>query len=191
MDIFSKLASRYKTPFQVQRYIQTFPYNASETMRSARNVLLAKRAHCLEAAFLAAAILEKVGFPPMVLSLESQDRIDHVVYVFKENGKWGSIGRSKELGLQGRRPIFSSLRKLAYSYYEPFVDDTGRLQAYVLANLDDSNSDWRYSKRNVWKTEDYLLSLKHEPIFVAERRFRRLRDRFVSGKTPIIKSYWR
>ena len=31
------------------------------------------------------------GFPPLLMSLESQDHLDHVIFVFRENGRCGSV----------------------------------------------------------------------------------------------------
>ena len=57
----------------VQRFLNHLPYNTElgrETLRSLRQVLRHRSAHCLEAALAAAAILEQHGFPPLVMSLE-------------------------------------------------------------------------------------------------------------------------
>jgi hypothetical protein len=92
-----KLIERLNTPLRVQRYFSSLPYNWEKnggTVRSFRELLKRREAHCLEAAVGAAVILEQHGYPPLLLSLESQDLLDHVVYVFKQNGRWGSIARS-------------------------------------------------------------------------------------------------
>src|SRR5215208_5721573 len=88
---------RLNTPAKVQRFFSSLPYNWEKgggTGRSFREVVKRKEAHCLEAAVGAAVILEQHGYPPLLMDLESQDLLDHVVYVFQENGSWGSIGRS-------------------------------------------------------------------------------------------------
>ena len=64
------------------------------------------RAHCLEAALAAAVILEQHGYPPLVLSFESIDELDHVLFVYRQRGRWGSIARSRDPGLHGRKPVF-------------------------------------------------------------------------------------
>ncbi len=66
-------------------------------------------AHCLEAALAAAVVLEQHGHPPLLLSFESVDRLDHVLYVFRgQDGRWGAVARSRDLGLHGRQPVFRS-----------------------------------------------------------------------------------
>jgi hypothetical protein len=190
-QIFRKLATRYDTPKKVQDLLMSFPYNGKkpETMKSAISVWDAKTAHCLEATHFAAAILEHCGYPTLALSLESEDNIGHVVFLFQENKKWGAVGRSKEPGLQGRRPVFASLHGLAMSYFDEYVDDTGRLIAYQRLNLDDSDSDWRFSSRNVWKSEKYILQSKHIRVPRLDFRYQKaLRTHLNTGHSP--KPYW-
>src|SRR6266545_3415944 len=110
-----ELIESLRTPAQVQRFLSSLPYNwelDGSTLRSFREVLKVDEAHCLEAALMAAVILEQHSFPPFLLSLESQDKLDHVVFVFRKSGLWGSIGRSRDIGLHGRRPVFPRLRDL-------------------------------------------------------------------------------
>src|SRR6266851_3614903 len=161
-----KLVEKLRTPERVQRFFSSMPYNWEReraTMRSFREVIKRNEAHCLEAAVGAAVILEQHGYPPMLLDIESQDLLDHVIFVFQQDGLWGSIGRSRDIGLHGRRPVFRTLRDLAWSYFDPYVDFSGRIKGYGLANLYDlGNYDWRFSARNMPKIENYLRDLPHK-----------------------------
>jgi hypothetical protein len=191
-SLFETLARRHPTPRSVQKLLRRLAYNqdSPETLRSARDTWNARRAHCLEAAFLAAAILEQRGYPPLVMSLESQDDLDHVVYVFRERTGWGAIGRSRDEGLHGRPPIFRSPRDLAWSYFEPYVDRTGRITAYGVANLDDAGAAWRDSPRNVWKAEQYLIDLAHIPLRSSDSRYRRLLRRYLEHGAHPRRPFW-
>src|SRR3954471_19239228 len=78
----------HRTPTQVQRYLNRLPYNTEPapggaTLRSFRGVVREGTAHCMEAALAAAVILEQHGFPPLVLSFESIDELDHVLFVYR------------------------------------------------------------------------------------------------------------
>ena len=194
MSITKKLSQKLKTPKQVQDYLRARPYNREkkgETLSSAETALKRGRLHCFEAAFAAAAIMEHHGYPPLVLSLESKDWLDHVIFVFKDKGKWGSIGRSRDEGLHGRPAIYRSLRELAWSYYDPYVDKSGKLVRYQLLNLDDSGCDWRASKRNVWKAEQYIIDLKHNTLKSSKNRYKRLfRDYKERGPMKRQKHWW-
>src|SRR5262245_23688635 len=101
-----RLIQKLKTPAKVQRFFTRMPYNWEKTggtLRSLREVTKHGEAHCLEAAVGAAVILEQHGYPPLLLDIESWDLLDHVIFVFQQDGRWGSIGRSRDIGLHGRK----------------------------------------------------------------------------------------
>ena len=140
-------------------------------------------AHCLEAALAAAVILEQHGWPPLVLSFESIDGLDHVLFVYRHRGRWGSVARSRDPGLHGRRAVFRTARALALSYVDPYVDLSGRVTAYAVVDLRlMGDYDWRLSERNVWKVERMLLDYPHRPIRSSDARFARLRARYRAFK---------
>jgi hypothetical protein len=176
------LIQKLRTPRAVQRWLRTLPYNwetGGETLRSFRSVVRLGSAHCLEAALAAAVVLEQHGYPPLLLSFESEDRLDHVLFVFSERGRWGSVARSRDPALHGRKPVFRSPRQLAASYREPYVDLTGRLTGYAVADLRDlGDYDWRLSPRNVWKVEKWLIDYRHRPLPTPERQYLRFLERY-------------
>jgi len=177
-----RVVEAHRTPRSVQRLLTGMKYNRERegaTLRSFREVMRRGEAHCLEAALAAAVILEQHGYPPLLLSLESQDKLDHVIFVYRHGGRWGSVARSRDLGLHGRRPVFRSLRDLAYSYFEPYVDKTARLTGYGAANMYELGGyDWRFSSRNVWKVERHLQEIPHKDLPSSERRYRQLLARY-------------
>src|SRR4051812_18095201 len=165
-----RLIARLKTPAAVQQWLNRLPYNTEPppgraTLRSFRGVVRHRTAHCLEAALSAAVILEQHGYPPLVLSFESIDHLDHVIFVYQRRGRWGSVARSRDPGLHGRKPVFATPRTLAASYVDPYVDLTGRVEAFALVDLRLMGTyDWRLSERNVWKVERMLLDTPHKPL---------------------------
>lgn len=175
-----QLIRRLRTPLQVQRWLNALPYNDErhgETLRSFRGVVRHGTAHCLEAALSAAAILEHHGYAPLVLSFESVDQLDHVIFVYKENGRWGSVARSRDPGLHGRKPVFRTARALALSYVDPYVDFTGRITGYAVVDVDEEMGryEWRLSPRNVWRVEQMLIDYPHRRIVTSDARIDRLR----------------
>lgn len=181
---FKKLANKFSDPLKVQSFLRSLEYNheqKGETLRSALSALNKSEVHCLEAALVAAAILEHQGYPPLVMSLESQDNLDHVIFVYKKNYLWGSVGRSRDEGLHGRKPRFRSLRDLALSYYEPYIDKTGCITGYQVANLDDVGTDWRSGQKNVWKVEKFLIDIKHVQIKFNLSRYNKIHKKYLSG----------
>src|SRR5438445_11024681 len=177
-----KLIERLQTPKQVQRYLSSMPYNWEReggTMRSFREVVKRNEAHCLEAAVAAAVILEQHGYPPLLLDLESKDLLDHVIFVFQKDGKWGSIGRSRDIGLHGRKPVFRNLRQLVWSYFDPYIYASGRLKGYGLANLYDLGKyDWRFSSSNMHKIENHLREIPHRKLRSSDQRYEYFFERF-------------
>jgi hypothetical protein len=179
-----RLIARLKTPDLVQRFLNRLPYNMElppgpETLRSFRGVVRHRTAHCLEAALGAACILEQHGFPPLVMSLKSIDYLDHVIFVYRKRGCWGSVARSRDPGLHGRKPVFRSPRALAMSYFDPYIDFTGRVTGYAVFDLRRlGRYDWRLSPRNIWAVERALLRYPHKPVKGTRKRIRRFRVRY-------------
>lgn len=179
-----RLIARLKTPADVQAYLNRLPYNQEPggraTQRSFRGVVRAGCAHCLEAALFAAVVLEQHGWPPLVLSIESIDKLDHVIFVYRQRGRWGSIGRSRDPGLHGRKPVFATPRALALSYFDSFIDYSGCVTGYAVVNLATAmgDYDWRLADTNVWKVERMLLEYPHRAIRSSDRRVERLRVRY-------------
>lgn len=174
--------ARCRTPLAVQCWLNGLPYNVEpddDTLRTFRGVARRGTAHCLEAALSAAVVLEQHGYPPLVMSLESVDLLDHVVFLYREAAGWGAVARSRDPGLHGRRPVFRSPRALALSYFEPYIDMTGRITGYGIADLRTLGTyDWRLATGNVWKVERLLQDLPHRAIASSDARVNRLRHRY-------------
>jgi len=180
----ARLIARLRTPAAVQKYLNALPYNQEPhgraTLRSFRAVVQHGCAHCLEAALFAAVVLEHHGFLPLVLSFESIDQLDHVIFVYQQRGRWGSIARSRDPGLHGRKPLFATPRALALSYFDPYIDYTGRITGYAVVNVaaQMGDYDWRLAEQNIWKVERMLLDFPHRAINSSDERVRRLRERY-------------
>ncbi len=165
----------------MQRFLNNLPYNTEPppgraTLRSFRGVVRHHTVHCLEAALSAAVMLEQHGHPPLVLSFESVDELDHVIFIYRRRGRWGSVARSRDPGLHGRKPVFATPRALALSYVDPYVDFTGRITGYAVVDLRRLGTyDWRLADTNIWKAERLLLGEPHRPIRSSNRRIARLR----------------
>jgi hypothetical protein len=183
-----RLIERLRTPAQVQQYLNRLPYNYErdgETLRGFRGVVQHGSAHCLEATLFAAVVLEQHGYPPLVLSFESIDQLDHVLFVYQRRGRWGSIARSRDPGLHGRKPVFATPRALALSYFDPYIDFTGRITGYAVVDLAAAMGryDWRFADTNVWKVERMLLDFPHRAVTSSDVRVDRLRARYRAFRT--------
>jgi len=178
-----RLVGQLRRPADVQRYLNQLPYNtepAGDTLRSFRQVVRRRAAHCLEAALFAACVLEQHGYPPLLMGLESVDMLDHVIFVYRHRGRWGSVARSRDPGLHGRLPVFASPRALALSYVDPYVDYTGRVTGFAVVdvNREMGNYDWRLADTNIWKVERMLLEFPHQRIVTSDSRYHTLKRKY-------------
>ena len=192
-----RLIDRLRTPRAVQAFLNALPYNTEPppdpaTLRSFRGVVRRRTANCLEAAISAAVILEQHGYPPTVMSLESIDGLDHVIFVYQSRGRWGSVARSRDPGLHGRKPVFRTLRALALSYFDPYIDKTGCVKGFGATDLRALGTyDWRLADGNVWKVERHLFEIPHKKISYYKARVARLRKKYFAyldahgGRKPI------
>ncbi len=198
-----RLIRRLRTPGAVQRYLNNLPYNTEshgETLRSFREVVRHRRAHCAEAALFAATVLEQHGYPPLLLSIESADLLDHVIFLYRQRGRWGTIARSRDPGLHGRKTAFRSVRALTASYVDEYVDATGCVEGFASLDLRTlGRIDWRFSKKNLWAIERALTDMPHRRIKVSRKRLRNMRARYLAyraandGKKPLFyrtRKYW-
>jgi hypothetical protein len=112
------LIRRLTTPDRVQAFLNALGYNDEPngiTLRSFREVLRTRVVHCFEAALAAAVILEQHGYPPLIMSLESVDDLDHTLFVYRHGGRWGAVGRARDPRRHGRRPLLPTPRARARS----------------------------------------------------------------------------
>lgn len=190
-----RLVAQLRTPRTVQAWLRELPYNWEATFRTFRGVVQHERAHCAEAMLFACAVMSAHGYPPLVLDLESQDGLDHVLFLYRERGRWGTVARSRDEGLHGRKPVFRTLPALVRSYMDPYVDGEGRLVGYGVTNLDTLvRRDWRLATHSVWVVERALIAMPHVPIHMPAARYERALRRFRTFKaehpTPTA-SDWR
>lgn len=180
------LVARVRTPLQAQRWLDSLPYNkgnVGKTLRSFRGVLRHKTAHCMEGALAAAFLLDQHGYPPLLLDLSSSDGLDHVCFLYRAKTGWGTVSQSRYPGLRGRRPAFRTVRLLARSYLEPFVDATGAVRGFATFDLRDLGPlDWALSEKNVWRVERALFENEHAPLMLSSAREDALRERYLAWK---------
>lgn len=159
------------TPAKIQDFIDKIPMNwekKGDTHYSVRRVLKHKKAHCTEGALLAAAALKLHGEPPLLMDLYARDGkgdVDHVVALYKRNGRWGAISKTNHATIRFRDPVYKTLRELALSYFhEWFMNTTGEktLESYSKPlNLDKTKLDWLAGEKDLWELDNLLNALPH------------------------------
>jgi len=172
------LIRRLTTPTRVQEFlIKEIAYDnqddlddQDETWRSFRRVVRDKKAHCFEGALAAAAILMQHSYPPLIVCMEARD-IDHVLFVYKRNGKWGSVAKSRDENLLLREPRYRSLRDLVMSYYPFFYNlHTNELtdltmRGYARIDLRLFERDWVTAEEDLTFIEEHLYRIPYRKLF--------------------------
>ncbi len=77
--------------------------------------------------------------------------------------------------------MFRTVRDLVMSYVDPYVNETGRIVGYGVGRLDALvRADWRLGKHNVWEVERTLSSMPHRRLRTSDRRYARMRQKYLS-----------
>ncbi|HWC57856.1 MAG TPA: hypothetical protein VG621_02815 [Candidatus Paceibacterota bacterium] len=171
------------TPPLIQDYLNTLSYNfekGGETCRSPRRVIAAKCAHCLEGAYLAAALLWFHGDRPLLLDLRStREDLDHVVALFKRHGCWGALSKTNHSVLRYREPVYRTVRELALSYFHEYFLDNGTktLREYSKPfSLKPYGDNWITTEEDLWDIGAALDESKHYPILPSSMKVTSLRS---------------
>lgn len=169
---------RLRSPAGIQDYVESLAYNLEPqgaTWHSPRRVLETGVANCIEGAVFAAAALRVSGHEPLLLDLEADPAKDddHVVAVFRIQGLWGAIGKSKFTGLTWRSPVYRTPRELAMSYFDDYYNEAGEmsLRAFSrpvsLERFDDRG--WMTDGEGIEYIAEHLCTVHHTSIERAGR----------------------
>jgi hypothetical protein len=129
-----QIVASLTTPTKIQNFLDEIDYSIEETNRCPLNVLRERMANCFDGAVFAAAMLGRLGFPPVILDMLPNGRDDdHVLAVYKRDDHWGAVAKSNFAGLRLREPVYLTLRELVMSYFEQYynVDREKTLRAYT------------------------------------------------------------
>lgn len=173
-DDYKSVLDTLTSPMAVQLFLDTTQYSPENANRCPARVLKDRQAHCLDGGIFAAFALRRLGFPPLLVDIfpEPGRDDDHVLAIFKVNGRLGAVAKSNFVGLRYREPVYSSLHELVLSYFEGFYNRLGErtmrsyTRPYNLASLDRFN--WQTSDFGADVIEQRLLSLKRRPLFNPE-----------------------
>ncbi len=156
------------SPIKIQGYLDKIDYNSIIESRSPRCVMRHQRAHCVEGALFAAACLEHLGYPPLVVDLKAENDDDHVIAIYNHNRHWGAIAKSNFTTIRYREPVYRSLRELAMSYFDFYFNTLGEktLRAYSLShNLNRFNHlNWKTTEEDLDEIGSYLDHVRHIPL---------------------------
>jgi len=151
-----RILEKLSSPHKIQKFIDGLTYNPEDDAFSPRQVLVTKKAHCLEGAMLAAAALEFHGVKPFLIDLVAHRDDHHVITVFKTSSGWGSLSKSNTTLLRGRTPLYKTYRELVMSYFDFYFNQKGQLS---LESFSKPISFERFKKFNWRWTSENLIEL--------------------------------
>ena len=186
---FDRALNRYErhslaqltTPNKIQAFIDEIAYNTEVTYRCPLRVLREHIAHCFDGALFAATALRRLGYPPLILYMISNDRDDdHLLALFKRDERWGAVAKSNFVGLRFREPVYRTLRELVMSYFEQYynVERKKTMRSYTVP-------------LNLKVFDQFGWMLKDEPLSrIAQRldeirRFPLLTRRMIAGLSMV------
>lgn len=164
-----RLFKKLDTPRKIQDFLEIIKANFKNTNLSPKLVLENRKAHCLEGALFAAAILRFHGHKPFLVDLKvvAEDD-DHVIAVFKENGHWGAISKTNHGILRYRDPVYRNIRELVMSFFNEYFLEDGRktLRSYSdpvnLSRFD--RLSWMTSEKDLNYIAEYIDRVPHKKI---------------------------
>jgi hypothetical protein len=122
-DTDRRILQALTTPQQVQAFLDEIEYSADSFYRSPIQVLRERKGHCFDGALFAAAVMRRLGYPPLILEMLPNERDDdHLLALFRVGRNWGAVAKSNFVGLRFREPVYRSLRELVMSYFEHYYN---------------------------------------------------------------------
>ena len=163
-----RLLRSLATPAKIQAYLNGIPYSSDPIYRCPRSVMRDTKAHCFDGAVFAAAALQAIGYPPLIMELKAVRDDDHLLALFRREGCWGAVAKSNFAGLRYREPIFRNLRELSLSYFEEFFNINGEktLRSYSVS-LDLGRFDalsWQTNDPALDRIAERLDRIRHYPL---------------------------
>jgi hypothetical protein len=187
---------KLNTPRKIQDFLNKLKINfeeKGETCLSPREVLRQKKAHCIEGALLAYLCFKLAGKKAWLVDMKTtKDDFEHVLCVFRENGKWGAVTKTNHYCLRYREPVYNSVRELVMSYFHEYFDNKGckTLRSYsVPVSPDRFENDWITSKENLWEIHDWLDTIKHYKILTRKQIARLRRADEIEIKAGKLQEY--
>ncbi len=168
-----RLVSRLSSPTKIQAFLDSIPYSAEDRYRCPLTVVRDRVAHCFDGAVFAAAMLRRLGYPPLILDMLPNDRDDdHLLALFKRDGHWGAVAKSNFVGLRFREPVYRALRELVMSYFEQYYNVQGEktMRAYTVAlNLTRFDKlNWMTADGTMDRIADRLGEIRQFPVITPE-----------------------
>src|SRR3989338_2360511 len=157
---YKEVIKMIKTPKEAEWYIRNYIIqddDNADVAKSFRVLHETRKGDCSEGVIAAAALLSDNGYPPTWLFLEDnkREKENHGVFLYKKNGKWGTIGINardnsppryntldeiaKEIGYDKCKP--KELKEYGYNIWTPWIDSRRDLYGSGNVLMDDNIDD--------------------------------------------------
>jgi hypothetical protein len=158
---------RFRKPSEIQQFLNALKYREDGGAMSPLVVERTRRANCFDGAVYAAAALETLGFPPLIVDMVAKNDDDHVIAVYHSGG-WGAVAQSNTTMLRSREPVYRSVRELVMSYFDGYFNINGHksLRSYSApVNLRKFDRlSWRSTEDSLDSIEAFLYKSRHYPL---------------------------
>lgn len=163
------------SPFKIQKFLDEVKYPSGDENRSSIEVLRQRQAHCLDGGLFAAAMLRRLGYPPLIVDLQPEAGLDddHVLAIFQEFGCFGAVAKSNFCGLRFREPVYATIRELALSYFHDYFNMQGQKTLRTVTNIinleDYDDLHWMTGSSGVDAIEKMLKKAALTPLISIEQ----------------------
>lgn len=169
-----RLLEGLDSPYKIQTFLDEIQYPATDRNRCPLNVLRDRQGHCLDGALFAAAALRRLGFPPLLVDMFPDPGMDddHVLAIFKMNGRLGALAKSNYSTLRYREPVYRGLRELVMSYFDGYFNLYGvrslRFYTLPLRLSTYDHTGWEWDDSGADAIEKQLLKRRRIPLLTPE-----------------------
>jgi len=151
-----RLLARLDSPNKVQLFLDDLAYSSETVYRAPLGVLRERTCQCFDGAVFGAAMLRRLGYPPLVLNLLPDKRDDdHVLALFRQDRHWGAVAKSNFVNLRFREAVYRTVQELVMTYFEHYynVQREKTLRGYTRP------LDLKTFDRRQWMTRDETMEM--------------------------------
>jgi hypothetical protein len=174
---------RFRNPSEIQHHLNSLKYRADGGARSPLIVERTRAANCFDGALYAAAALETLGYPPLIVDMEAKNDDDHVIAVYHSSG-WGAVAKSNTSMLRSREPVYRGVRELVMSYFDGYFNIRGykSLRSYSApVNLRQFDAvSWRTTVDWLDEIQTHLHHTRHYPVITKSM------ERMLTRAEPLV-----
>jgi len=162
------IVCRLDSAAKIQAFLDSVPYRPEDENYCPVSIFRDGKAHCFDGGLFAAACLRLIGHPPVIVQMIPWHDDDHILAIYKRNGRFGAVAKSNFVGLRCREPVYASIRELIMSYFDVYfnMEFSFSLRGYSvpLSLVQFDRYNWMNSDAGAQVIASKLPTLRHRPI---------------------------